>query len=92
MEKHRDDKLWKCNVDDCNREFKCKAELKAHEVIHVGEEFMCEYPGCKYTNKDPRNVKHHYRVHTQEKTIQCKKCDRLFTYYQKMKCHLTSDH
>ena len=92
MEKHRDNRLWKCKADDCNREFKCKAELKAHEIVHVGEVFMCEYPGCEYTNNDPRNVKRHYRVHTKEKTVQCKQCDRLFTYYQQMKRHLNSDH
>ena len=92
MEKHKDEKVWKCKELDCNREFKRKAELKAHEVVHVGEEFICEYPGCKYSNRDPRNVKRHYRVHTQEKTIKCKKCERLFTYYQQMKRHLVSEH
>ena len=92
MEKHQEDRMWKCKIDDCNHEFKRKAELKAHEVIHIGEVFMCEYPGCEYRNNDPRNVKRHYQVHTKEKTVQCKKCDRLFMYYQQMKRHLSSDH
>ena len=92
MEKHREEKLWKCDELDCNREFKRKAELTAHKVVHDGEEFICEYPNCKYTNRDPRNVKRHYRVHTQEKTVKCKICDRLFTFYQQMKRHMGSEH
>ena len=91
-EKHDAEKPWHCTEVDCGREFKCKAELVAHQVVHTGELFECEYPGCTYSNRDPRNVKRHYRVHTQEKKVKCKKCEQKFTFYQQMKRHLQNDH
>ena len=30
-----------------------KSDLTAHEAVHTGEFFICEYPGCKYKNRDP---------------------------------------
>ena len=92
MEKHREESPWTCDKDNCGRIFKRKAELIAHEVTHTGETFMCEYPGCDFTNKDPRNVKRHHRVHTKEKKVKCKKCDELFVFYMQMKRHLERDH
>ena len=92
MEKHNDNRKWKCDKADCDRDFKRKAELIMHMVVHTGEMFMCEYPGCKFTNKDPRNVKRHYRVHTKEKKIKCKKCDQLFVFYMQMKRHMKNKH
>ena len=92
MEKHKEESPWKCDKDDCGRVFKWKAELVAHEVTHTGETFMCEYLGCEFTNKDPRNVKRHYRVHTKEKKVKCKKCDELFVFYMQMKWHMEREH
>ena len=65
-EKHNENRKWTCDEPDCGREFKCKAELVAHMVVHKGELFICEYPGCQFSSNDPRNVKRHYRVHTKE--------------------------
>ena len=92
MEKHKEDSPWICDRDNCGRLFKRKAELTAHEVTHTGETFICEYPGCKFTNKDPRNVKRHHCVHTKEKKVKCKKCDKLFVFYMQMKRHMERDH
>ena len=92
MEKHTEESPWICNNDDCGRIFKWKAELTAHEVTHTGETFMCEYPGCAFTNKDPRNVKRHHRVHTKEKKVKCKKCEESFVFYMQMKRHMERDH
>ena len=74
MLKHVDDRKWYCEHDGCNRDFKCKSDLTAHEVVHNGEDFICEFPKCKYTNKDPRLVKRHQRVHTREAKVQCPEC------------------
>ena len=92
MEKHKEESPWKCDKDDCGRVFKWKAELVAHEVTHTGETFMCEYPGCEFTKKDPRNIKQHYQVHTKEKKVKCKKCDELFVFYMQMKRHMEHEH
>ena len=67
MTVHIKEKMWPCPHDDCNREFKRKSDLTAHEVTHTGEDFICEFAGCHYKNKDPRLVKRHQRVHTKKK-------------------------
>ena len=91
-EKHEEERRWQCNEHECGRVFKRKAELIAHQVVHTGKLFKCEYPGCTYTNRDPRNVKRHYRVHTQEKRVKCKMCEQKFTFYHQMKRHMKDKH
>ena len=68
MSVHYEEKKWHCPYDHCDREFKRKSDLTAHEVTHTGEDFTCEFAGCKYKNKDPRLVKRHQQVHTKKKT------------------------
>ena len=76
MEKHKDERPWKCPEEGCTRDFKWKSDLTAHEVVHRGEYFICEFPNCDYKNVDPRLVKRHQRVHTQEKKVKCTECNK----------------
>ena len=92
MLKHVEEKRWYCEADGCDKDFKRKSDLTSHEKVHLGEFFICEYPGCKYKNRDPRLVKRHQRVHTQDARVQCKKCSRKFVFYQQMKRHMKVDH
>ena len=92
MEKHKDERPWKCPEEGCTRDFKRKSDLMAHEVVHRGEYFICEFPNCDYKNVDPRLVKRHQRVHTQEKKVKCTECNKRFVFYQQMKRHQKSDH
>ena len=92
MLKHVESKRWYCEADGCDKDFKRKSDLTSHEKVHLGEFFICEYPGCKYKNRDPRLVKRHQRVHTQEARVRCKKCSRKFVFYQQMKRHMKMDH
>ena len=92
MAKHTDDKVWYCQADGCDKDFKCKSDFTAHEVVHTGEFFICEFPKCTYKNRDPRLVKRHQRVHMREAKVQCKKCIRKFIFYQQMKRHMKQDH
>ena len=92
MLKHVEEKRWYCEADGCDKDFKRKSDLTSHEKVHLGEFFICEFPGCKYKNRDPRLVKRHQRVHTQDARVQCKKCSRKFVFYQQMKRHMKVDH
>ena len=85
MSVHYEEKKWHCPYDDCDREFKRKSDLTAHEVTHTGEDFICEFAGCKYKNKDPRLMKRHQRVHTKKKTVKCPDCLETFVFYMQMK-------
>ena len=71
---HNNNRIWYCTQDGCNQDFKRKSALTVHEVIHKGEDFMCEFPTCSYTNKDLRLVKRHQRVHTRDAKVKCTEC------------------
>ena len=92
MSKHSDDKLWYCSYEGCSRDFKRKSDRTAHEVVHTGEDFMCEFPNCDFTRKDPRLVKRHQRVHTKEAKVECPVCGKKFVFYMQMKRHRDTAH
>ena len=89
---HGEDCKWYCKYDGCGRDFKRKSDLTAHEVVHTGETFMCEFSTCNYTNKDPRLVKRHQRVHTRVAKVKCPECAEKFVFYQQMKRHREKYH
>ena len=90
--KHKNEKVWYCPHGGCNRDFKRKSDLTAHEVVHSGEDFICEFPKCGYSNKDPRLVKRHQRVHTKEAKVKCPEYPEKFVFYQQMKRHRQNIH
>ena len=92
MKSHTEGTRWYCSHPPCNRNFKRKADLDLHEVIHTGVPQKCTWPGCKYSNLDPRNVKRHQKSHTQKPSVHCTKCDRMFVFYMQMKRHRDQEH
>ena len=89
---HKEDCKWYCTYDGCERDFKRKSDLTAHEVVHTGETFMCKFSTCNYTNKDPHLVKRHQRVHTRVAKVKCLECAEKFVFYQQMKRHREKYH
>ena len=85
-------KKWICANSTCGKDFKRKADLELHAVIHSGILHKCTHPGCKYSNLDPQNVNRHQRSHTQEAKVKCPHCNEKFVYYQQMKRHRDTDH
>ena len=92
MKTHTEEKKWDCTHPNCDRNFKWKADLDLHMVVHSGIKHKCTWPGCKYSNLDARNVKRHQKSHTQKATIQCTKCEKMFVFYMQMKRHRDQDH
>ena len=87
MGSHVDEKKWICSHPNCGKDFKRKADLDLHAVVHSGILHKCTHPGCKYSNLDPRNVSRHQKVHSQVAKVKCPHCDRKFVHYQQMKRH-----
>ena len=92
LKSHTEENRWYCPHPPCKRNFKRKADLDLHEVIHTGVQHKCTWPGCKYSNLDPRNVKRHQKLHTQKATVQCPKCEKVFVFYMQMKRHRDQHH
>ena len=92
MNSHTEGTRWYCSHTPCKQNFKRKADLDLHEVIHTGVLQKCTWLGCKYSNLDPRNVKRHQKSHTQKASVHCTKCDQVFVFYMQMKHHRDQDH
>ena len=67
LKTHIEEKKWECPHPSCDRNFKWKADLDLHTVVHSSVKHKCTWPGCKYSNLDPRNVKRHQKSHTQKR-------------------------
>ena len=89
---HTEDRRWKCAHPTCNRSFKRKADLELHAVVHSGILHKCPEPDCSFSSLDPRNVKRHKKSHTQQATVACPKCNKLFVFYMQMKRHRDQCH
>ena len=92
LKTHTEDKKWLCAHPTCGKDFKRKADLELHAVVHSGIKHKCTEPGCSFSSLDPRNVKHHKKSHTQEPTVSCTKCDKKFVFYMQMKRHRDQEH
>ena len=89
---HTEERRWKCANPTCDKDFKRKADLELHAVVHSGILHKCTEPGCTFSSLDPRNVKRHKKSHTQQATVACPKCDKLFVFYMQMKRHHDQEH
>ena len=67
------DRPYKCS--HCEKSFKDRGTLKAHERIHTNDRpFPCSYCDKKYCTSSDR--KKHERFHTNEKPYRCTVCDK----------------
>ena len=92
LKTHTEEKKWLCAHPTCGKDFKRKADLDLHAVVHSGVIHRCTEPGCSFNSLDPRNVKRHKKKHTQEATVSCTECDEKFVFYMQMKRHRDQEH
>ncbi|CAH1798511.1 unnamed protein product, partial [Owenia fusiformis] len=62
----------------CDKCFKCLSHLKAHMIIHTGEEpFKCEH--CEKCFGESSTLQKHIRTHTGERSLKCEYCEKSFS-------------
>ena len=72
--KHRTLSASPCSK--CDKTYKWEGELVKHLKVHENKTYSCT--DCKYTTKDPRNLKQHAKLHTENFPYMCDSCNKFF--------------
>jgi len=83
---HTGEKPYECDI--CHAKFTQSNSLKAHKAIHTGEKpvYQCEL--CPTTCGRKTDLRLHVqKLHTSEKPMQCKMCDKSFPDRYTLKMH-----
>ncbi|XP_023329055.1 transcriptional repressor CTCF [Eurytemora carolleeae] len=86
---HTGEKPYECDI--CHAKFTQSNSLKAHKAIHTGEKpvYQCEL--CPTTCGRKTDLRLHVqKLHTSEKPMQCKNCDKSFPDRYTLKVHKKS--
>ena len=79
------EKNYKCFY--CAKQFRQKAHLDTHIVIHTGEkQLMCKYCDKKFARQG--DLKQHTYIHTNERNLQCNVCSKVFHRRQNLNKHM----
>ncbi|XP_055681295.1 zinc finger protein 195-like [Lutzomyia longipalpis] len=71
---------------ECNKTFKCSAQLQMHVRTHTGERpFACSYCPRRFAQK--HNLQIHTRTHTGEKPFCCEICSKQFSALGNFQAH-----
>lgn len=71
----------------CDKEFKCQAQLELHIRTHTGDKpFECMHCHKKFAQK--HNLTIHQRMHTGEKPFQCEICSKTFSAQGNLQTHV----
>jgi len=86
---HTGEKPYECDI--CHAKFTQSNSLKAHKAIHTGDKpvYQCEL--CPTTCGRKTDLRLHVqKLHTSEKPMQCKQCDKSFPDRYTLKVHKKS--
>ena len=78
---------FQCMKSKCGRWFMRKWDLTQHLQSHSGKKFKCEYKNCSFSTETDKQLKEHYKSHSDDCTVKCKSCGKGFKYRSGLKRH-----
>ena len=82
--KHRTVAAFPCT--QCEKRFMREGELVKHIKVHENIDRKCD--NCDYVTKDPRNLKQHAKIHTDDFPYSCALCLKPFRFWMQRKRHV----
>ncbi|XP_055694505.1 zinc finger protein 879-like isoform X2 [Lutzomyia longipalpis] len=64
--------------------------IKIHQASHRGKTFFCSICGSGFTLE--HNLKHHMRIHNQQKNYICQYCNKSFIHWSSRRDHIRTTH
>ena len=88
----KDKPTFQCMKKNCGKWFMRKWDLTLHLKKHNGKRLKCEYKDCTYSTDTDKELKEHYKSHSDDCTVKCKLCGKCFRYRSGLKRHRDNDH
>ena len=83
---------FQCMKSKCGKWFMRKWDLTLHLQKHSSKKFTCEYKDCDFWTNSDKQLKEHYKSHSDDCTVKCKLCGKGFRYRSGLKRHRDSEH
>ncbi|XP_049884067.1 uncharacterized protein LOC126379379 [Pectinophora gossypiella] len=82
-----------CTCPICGAYMTNKANLPQHLIKHTNQRpYICAYPACEKSYKDPDTLKRHARIHYPEQQHSCETCGKMFTRLRRLEHHWKTVH
>ncbi|CAG2104607.1 unnamed protein product, partial [Medioppia subpectinata] len=99
------ERLMKCPIGDCGREYRDRQSLNQHVITahpteynvyrkarRANNSFRCQHPGCDRGFSSRYTLLQHQAIHNTEPTVRCPKCPQLFDSLHLLYKHKLSQH
>ncbi|CAH1792293.1 unnamed protein product [Owenia fusiformis] len=85
------EKIFKCEHENCEKKYSRLKDLKFHAKVHTNE-FQCTFKKCTKTFRDKYNLQQHMQVHTGKKSLSCHQCSFMCIQKSSLNWHMKTKH